>query len=173
MRMLILILITALLLTGCSQKVERNLVVKSVFENGGYIPKKYTCMGENVNPPLFFQNLSPKAKSIVVIVEDVDANGFTHWIIYNVPPIDKIPEGVPKGKFIEKPFKAIQGKNDFGFYGYGGPCPPSGVHRYYFRVYVLDKTLEWKEFSKEELMKAIEGHVIQYGELMGKFSFKS
>lgn len=169
----LIVLILVLLLMGCAQKVEvkKELVVKSVFENGDFIPKKYTCLGENVNPPLFLENLSPKAKSLVVIVEDPDApKTFTHWIIYNVPPVSEIPEGIPKGKFIEKPFKAIQGRNDFGFYGYGGPCPPSGTHRYYFKVYVLDTTLEWREYGKEELIDAIKGHTMQYGELMGKFS---
>ncbi len=161
------LLLLAVLMMGCVQKVE----VHSVFENGGVIPKKYTCDGENVNPPLRLENLDAKAKSIVIIVEDLDApNGvFTHWIIYNVPPTNEIPEGVPRGKIIEKPFKAMQGKNDFGFYGYGGPCPPYGVHRYVFKVYVLDKMLEWREYSKEELLKAMKGHVIQYGEITGRY----
>ncbi len=165
-------LILAFLIFGCAQKGVEKLEVKSVFENGGFIPKKYTCDGDNINPPLILKNLDPKAKSIVVIVEDPDApmGTFTHWIIYNIPPVSEIPEGIPRGKLIEKPFKAMQGKNDFGYYGYGGPCPPSGIHRYYFKVYVLDTVLDWKEYSKDELLKAIESHVIQYGEIMGKYS---
>ena len=168
-----MIILLSTLILGCAERVEKpKLSVESVFEDGGFIPKKYTCDGENVNPPLKFKNLAKNAKSIVVIVEDPDAPAgtFTHWIIYNIPPIEEIPEGIPKSNVIESPFKAMQGKNDFGFYGYGGPCPPYGVHRYYFKVYVLDTTLEWKEYSKDDLLKAIEGHVIQYGEIMGKYS---
>ncbi len=165
----------ALIIMGCAQKTEiakSKIVVESVFENGGYIPAKYTCQGENINPPIYLKNLSPKAESIAIIVEDIDAPKgiFTHWIIYNIPPVNEIPEGIQRGKFIDTPFKAVQGENDFGFYGYGGPCPPYGTHRYYFKVYVLDTKLEWKVYKKDELMKRMEGHIIQYGELMGKFS---
>jgi len=168
----VLLLIPCLVML-CAQKVEKAepLKVESVFGNGDFIPKKYTCDGQDISPPLRLANLDKNAKSIVIIVEDPDAplGTFTHWIIYNIPPTEEIPEGIPHGKVIDKPFKARQAKNDFGFYGYGGPCPPSGVHRYYFKVYVLDITLEDREYTKDELMKAIEGHVIQYGELIGKY----
>ncbi len=173
MKRLIPVLICILFLC-CIQKevveVEK-IEVKSVFEEGGTIPKKYTCDGEDISPPLEFVGISKDAKSIAIIVEDPDApiGVFTHWIIYNIPPVDKIPEGIPKGKKIDKPFSARQARNDFGFYGYGGPCPPSGVHRYYFKVYVLDTVLEDREYTKDELLKTIEGHIIQYGEIMGRY----
>ncbi len=169
-------LFLAVLLLGCAQnappKFEKNLEVKSVFENGSYIPKKFTLDGENLSPPLELVNLSPKAKSIAVIMEDPDApkGTFVHWIIWNIPPVKEIPEGIPKGKVITRPFKAYQGKNDFGDYGYDGPYPPKGeTHRYVFKVYVLDTELNLKDANKEELLKAMEGHVIQYGELVGLY----
>ncbi len=149
-----------------AEKIE----VKSVFKNHERIPEKYTCDGEDISPPLEIVNLSDKAKSIAIIMDDPDApfGTFTHWIIWNIPPTSKIPEGIPLGKEISKPFKAYQGKNDFGKYGYGGPCPPPGKpHRYFFKVYVLDTTLDLKDATKEQLISAMEGHIIQYGELVG------
>lgn len=85
-------------------------------------------------------------------MEDIDAPKgiFTHWIIYNIPPVNEIPEGIQRGKFIDTPFKAVQGENDFGFYGYSDPRPPYGTHRYYFKVYVLDTKLKWKVYNSME-----------------------
>ncbi|MCS7144666.1 MAG: YbhB/YbcL family Raf kinase inhibitor-like protein, partial [Archaeoglobaceae archaeon] len=89
---------------------------------------------------------------------------FTHWLIWNIPPETVyIPEGIPKEPVVEKPIKAVQGKNDFGKIGYDGPCPPSGVHRYLFKLYVLDAELEIESLaSKAELEKAMEGHILQF-----------
>jgi Raf kinase inhibitor-like YbhB/YbcL family protein len=175
MRLLILLSLVVLLM-GCAEKevvkLEKNLEVRSVFKNGEFIPKKYTCNGEDVSPPLELVNLSPEAKSIAIIVEDPDApmGTFTHWIIWNIPPTNEIPEGIPKGKEISEPFKAYQGRNDFGEFGYGGPCPPKGKpHRYVFKVYVLDTMLDLKDATKDELLKAMEGHIVQYGELVGLY----
>ncbi len=169
-KIVLLVLILTVLLFGCVKKENiAKLEIKSVFPNNGEIPKKYTCDGENISPPLEFGNVSKNAKSIAIVVEDLDARKFTHWIIYNIPPTNKIPENIPKGREIERPFKAMQGKNDFGYYGYGGPCPPSGVHRYVFQVFVLDKMLENREYSKKDLLKAMEGHIIQKGVLIGKY----
>ncbi len=148
------------------------LEVKSVFKEGEYIPKKYTCDGEDISPPLELVNLSSNAKSIAIIMDDPDApiGTFTHWIIWDIRPINKIPERIPKGKEISEPFKAYQGRNDFGDFGYGGPCPPKGKpHRYFFKVYVLDTVLDLRDATKEQLLKAIDGHVIQYGELVGLY----
>ena len=167
MRWIVLLLLIPLIM-GCVQE-EKTIQIRSVFENNGMIPKKYTCDGEDVSPPLFIENISKDAKSIAIIVEDPDANDFTHWVIYNIPPTNEIPENIPKEKVIEKPFRAMQGKNDFGYYGYGGPCPPSGTHRYYFEVFVLDTVLEEKEYTKDELLNAMKGHVIQKGTLVGLY----
>jgi len=178
-RLLIFLLITVVIIfSSCAEKQGEKAMkvgkieIKSVFKNNEKIPEKYTCDGEDISPPLELVNLSENAKSIAIIVDDPDApfGTFNHWIIWNIPPTNKIPEGIPEGKEIHTPFKAFQGKNDFGKYKYGGPCPPPGKpHRYFFKVYVLDTTLELKEGTKEELLKAMEGHVIQYGELIGLY----
>ncbi len=161
-----LLLLLALLLIGCSsvQKLE----VKSTFSDGGKIPKVYTLDGKDLSPPLEFPNLNPKAKSIAIIVIDPDAHDFVHWLIWDIPPVKRIPEGIPHGHEIFEPFHAYQGKNDFGRYGYDGPYPPKGqTHRYVFKVYVLDTVLNLKNATMQELMNAMRGHVIQYGEIVG------
>jgi len=151
-----------------------DLKVSSVFGENEFIPSKYTCEGIDVSPPLRLEGLSDKAVSIVIIVDDPDApiGTFTHWVAWNIPPAEEIPEGIPKEKVVETPIKVIQGRNDFGRIGYNGPCPPRGhgVHHYHFKVYVLDTTLDLKPgASKRELEKAMEGHVIQFGELVGLY----
>ncbi len=140
-------------------------VTTSAFQTGGMIPEKFTCKGANENPPLQFREVPPNAKSIVVIVDDPDAPGgtFNHWLIWNIAPTTKeiASNSVPAG--------AVQGKNDFGKLGYGGPCPPS-LHRYFFRVIALDTTLGLKSgASRVALDRAIAGHILARGELMARF----
>ena len=108
------------------------------FENNSKIPEKYTCDGENVNPPLKIEGVLKEAKSLVLIVDDPEAHmgTFLHWLVWNIPP---------ETDFIEEnslPKRAVQGKNDFGKENYGGPCPPFGTHRYFFKLYALDKILD-------------------------------
>ena len=169
-------LFSILVLTaGCIGGGEKmDLKVSSVFGENEFIPSKYTCEGIDVSPPLRLEGLSDKAVSIAIIVDDPDApiGTFTHWVAWNIPPTEEIPEGIPKEKVVETPIKVIQGRNDFGRIGYNGPCPPRehGVHHYHFKVYVLDTTLDLKPgASKRELEKAMEGHVIQFGELVGLY----
>ncbi len=171
-KMVLISLLTALIISGCVQekRYPRTLSISSVFEEGGKIPAKYTCDGADVSPPLYIEGLKGDVKSLVIICEDPDApmGVFTHWIAWNVESTSEIPENIPKTKVVDSP-KMIQGINDFGKVGYNGPCPPSGEHRYYFRVYALDTELEG-DFTKDELMKTIEGHVVQYGEIYGTYS---
>ncbi|MDI9643243.1 MAG: YbhB/YbcL family Raf kinase inhibitor-like protein [Archaeoglobaceae archaeon] len=131
-----------------------------------YFPPQYTCDGEDLSPPIEIRGVAENAKSLVMIVDDPDApfGVFTHWLIWNIPPTTTlIPEGIPKESVVEKPVKAIQGKNDFGKTGYNGPCPPSGVHRYRFKLYVLDTELDLKpNASKTELENAMKGHILQF-----------
>ncbi len=171
-----LLIIPLIAISGCAEKsplsMEKSLGVSSVFENGDEIPDRYTCTGDDISPPLNLEGLSSDAVSVLITVEDPDApeGTFIHWVIWGIPPTDEIPEGIPHGKSISTPFQAYQGKNDFGKYGYNGPCPPPGKpHRYIFRVYVLDTMLspDYKKIS--DLMRAIEGHVLQYGELEGVY----
>ena len=136
------------------------------FQMGGNIPKQFTCDGADTNPPLQIEGAPPEAKSLALIVDDPDAPSglFTHWIVWNIDPKrNSIGEGsVPSG---------VQGKNDFGKSGYGGPCPPSGTHRYFFRIFALDRQLALPAGSKRaQLDAAMQGHVVAQGELMGRYS---
>jgi len=130
------------------------------------IPSKYTCDSENINPPLTFSQVPKEARSLVLIMDDPDAPGgtFTHWVVFNIPPatIAILEDSVPE--------EALQGLTDFGKVGYGGPCPPSGTHRYFFKLYALDEILNIPEGSKkEEVEKAMEGHVLESVETVGLY----
>jgi Raf kinase inhibitor-like YbhB/YbcL family protein len=141
--------------------------LKSVFDDGERISLKYTCDGIGVNPPLGFIDVPKNAKSLVLIVDDPDSpsKAFTHWILWSIPPnIKNIKENsVPK--------EAIEGTNDFGDVGYGGPCPHSGEHKYQFKLFALDIELNLPEGSKKnEVEKAIGGHIIDKSILVGTYS---
>lgn len=140
-------------------------IISSVFKNGEAIPKKYTCDGMDLSPPLKFKNVSEDTKSMALIVDDPDApmGTWVHWVVWNMEPsINGISEG--------EQIKAEKGKNDFGKLNYGGPCPPRGTHRYYFKLYALDKLLNLREgSSKKELEKAMEGHIIEEAQLVGLY----
>lgn len=143
------------------------------FPKGGPIPRKYTCDGEDVSPPLNWSGVPPGAKALVLIMEDPDApiGVFTHWVLYNIPPsLTGLPEGVPKRPEVEG--IGLQGVNDFGRVGYGGPCPPRGhgPHRYFFRLYAVDSQLPLRpRAKKEEALAAIRGHVLAEAEYMGTY----
>ena len=143
-------------------------VTSSAFQEGGNIPSKFTCDGGNTSPPLQIAGVPSEAKTLVLIADDPDAPGglFTHWLVWNIPPqTNSIAEGsAPKG---------VQGTNDFGKSGYGAPCPPSGSHRYYFRVFALDHELTLPAGAKRsQLNGAMKGHVVAQGELMGRYARK-
>ncbi|MGB9707708.1 MAG: YbhB/YbcL family Raf kinase inhibitor-like protein [Microgenomates group bacterium] len=141
-------------------------IQSSAFKQGEMIPEKYTCKGEDINPPLTIENVPTNAKSLALIIDDPDApmETFTHWLLWNINPKTK------EIKENSLPAGAILGINDFGKTAYGGPCPPSGVHRYYFKVYALDIILDLPAgANRSQLEKAIEGHILDYAELMGRF----
>ena len=143
-------------------------ITSSAFQEGTNIPSKFSCDGADTSPPLQIAGVPSGAKSLVLIVDDPDAPSglFTHWTVWNISPqSSSIAEGsTPKG---------VQGTNDFGKSGYGGPCPPSGTHRYYFKVFALDRVLDLSFGAKRgQLDAAIKGHVIAQGELMGRYSHK-
>lgn len=124
------------------------------------IPAKYTCEGENINPAITIENIPQGTKSLALIVDDPDAPGgtFDHWLIWNIRPMEMIIENTVPG---------IEGKNSFGKSKYMGPCPPSGTHRYYFKVFALDKLLEIPGGSdKSTLEKAMKGHLLAKGEII-------
>src|SRR6266852_3867540 len=113
-------------------------ITTTAFQEGGNIPSKFTCDGADTNPPLRFEGVPAEAKSLALIVDDPDAPGglFTHWLVWNIDP--KTTEIVENSA----PVGAVQGTNDFPKKGYGGPCPASGTHRYYFKVFALAQTLD-------------------------------
>ena len=140
------------------------LSVRSIaFNTGGHIPAKFTCEGENVNPPLEISGAPQSTKTLAIIVEDPDAprGVFYHWLVWNISPNEPIDENSLPG---------ISGKNSFGKAGYAGPCPPSGTHRYFFKVYALDSTLDIEAgANKDALEEAMYGHILAEGELMALY----
>lgn len=137
------------------------------FQNNGTIPSTYTCDGKDVNPPLVIQGVPVSAKSLALIVDDPDApaGDFTHWTLWNIPPeTTEIKENsVPQG--------AVEGMTDFGASGWGGPCPPTGTHRYQFKLYALDTTLALSSFSKKrDLEEQFAGHILDQTVLTGKYA---
>ncbi|MEB3827685.1 YbhB/YbcL family Raf kinase inhibitor-like protein [Phormidium sp. CCY1219] len=145
------------------------------FFIGNTLPSKYTCDGEDISPPLSWGTPPEGTSSFTLIVEDPDApnRSFTHWLVYDIPAnIRHLPEGVPTESSLDR--GGVQGKNDFGKVGYGGPCPPSGTHRYFFKLYALDSLLSLAPgASKAEVKAAMEGHILTAVELMGRYAKQS
>ena len=158
--------------TTLTKSPVRFVLTSSAFKGGETIPKKYTCDGVDVSPPLSWSGFPAGTKSFVLIVEDPDAPGgvFTHWIAYNISSeITSLPENVEK---VERLGNGIlQGMNNFGRIGYNGPCPPPGSkHRYYFRIYALDCYIDLPPgATRDEILKVIEGHVVGEAELLGYY----
>ena len=149
-------------------------ITSSAFAEGGMIPSKYTCDGADVSPPLQWDAVPEGTKSIALISDDPDApmGTWVHWILFNLPAQTReLPENVPPDETL--PNGAKQGITDFGRVGYGGPCPPSGTHRYFFKIYALDTELQIDTGAgKRGLLKAMEGHILGQGQLMGKYKRK-
>lgn len=151
------------------QKVNMTqMQIKStVFENNGHIPSRYTCDGEDVNPSLEFVNIPEDTQSLALIVEDPDAPGKTwvHWVVFNIDPhASHVGEDSVPGH-------GIEAVTDFGRTGYGGPCPPSGPHRYNFKLYALDTKLDLTEdVTRDELDHAMERHIIEESILTGIYT---
>lgn len=164
-----------LALTACQERSEgvsqkevkmRIELISTAFAPNGVIPKRHTCDGENLSPPLFWKNVPPGTKSFALIMDDPDApvGTFVHWVIFNIPPeVTEFAEG-------EKGI-GIEGMNDFRKVGYGGPCPPRGsTHRYFFKIYALDTKLNLdSRATKKDLEKAMQGHILAQGELIGRY----
>lgn len=141
------------------------------FLTGTFIPFKYTCDSKNISPPLTWEDPPDETQSFTLIVSDPDApNGtFIHWVFYNLPAnLRQLPEDIPPQDTLAD--GSFQGKNDFNQVGYGGPCPPDGTHRYFFKLYALAQPLNVAPgANKEEVLQAIEGHVLDAAELMGLY----
>jgi Raf kinase inhibitor-like YbhB/YbcL family protein len=146
-------------------------LTSTAFQDSGMIPKKYTCDGENVSPPLEWSGVPQTTKSLALICEDPDAPGKTwvHWVVFDLPASrTSLPENVPPQETIAGGGK--QGMNDFKKIGYGGPCPPSGTHRYFFKIYAVDAELNLDgQTTKDQLLQAMKDHILGQGELMGRY----
>lgn len=151
--------------------IMQNISISAeAFKYGDTIPDKYTCMGKDISPELSWTGIPEGTNSILLIMDDPDAPGatFVHWILFDIPATtQKLPVEVQKSKTLND--FSRHGINDFGSIGYGGPCPPPGKpHRYYFRIYALDKMLELLPgTSMSQVDLAIKGHILAKGELMG------
>jgi Raf kinase inhibitor-like YbhB/YbcL family protein len=155
--------------TGDTVKIQ---LTSTAFADGQPIPAKYTGDGRNVSPPLAWTNIPPGAKSFALIADDPDApsGDWTHWVMYNMPSIEVVlSENIAKTETLDDGRK--QGKNSFGNIGYDGPAPPRGkAHRYFFKLFALDAMLDLKSgATKADLLKAMDGHVLGEGRLMGTF----
>lgn len=141
-------------------------IVSPAFEAKGMVPAKYTCDGADVSPPLAFEGVPGNAKSLALIVDDPDAprGTWVHWVVWNIDPkTGQLAEGAA-------PAGAKQGMNDFRKKAYGGPCPPSGTHRYLFKLYALDTLLTLSQAAgKRDLEKAMKGHILDQAETVGLY----
>ncbi len=182
LKKIFILIIPFILLYSCQSKDQTNSVTiggknmeikitTRAFEPGGKIPGKYTCDGLDVSPPLAWTSVPEGTKTFALICDDPDApmGTWVHWVLFNLPAdIQELPENIPPERELESGAK--QGMNDFRKIGYGGPCPPGGTHRYYFKIYALDTELDLEVgATKRELLKAMEGHILAEGQLMGRY----
>lgn len=182
-RIFFILLILPILVCGCKKENKETEATKeggskmaititsSVFNEGGMIPARYTCDGQNISPPLKWDGAPEGTKSFALISDDPDApvGTWVHWVMWNIPAdVRELSENAePKG---DLPNGSKQGMSDFKRPGYGGPCPPSGTHRYYFKIYALDTKLDLAgNTTKAELLKAMKGHILAEGQLMGRY----
>jgi hypothetical protein len=149
----------------------------AAFEHGNAIPSRFTCEGENISPELSWNDVPAETNSFVLIVHDPDApreGGFTHWVLYNIPgDTDRIGENISKSSSIV-PGLGTQGRNDSGKIGYTGPCPPSGNHRYFFRLYAVRSDLGLQPGATHaEVLSAMRDKIIAEAEIMGTYTKKA
>lgn len=146
-------------------------ITSSAFQEGISIPSLYTCDGKDISPPLSWSGAPAGTKSFALIADDPDAPGGTwvHWVLWNLPSqAQELKEGFPTSSQLSN--GARQGKSDFGQIGYGGPCPPSGTHHYFFKLYALDTSLTLKSgATKSQLEAAMKGHILAQSKLMGVY----
>ncbi|MCZ7399454.1 MAG: YbhB/YbcL family Raf kinase inhibitor-like protein [Candidatus Methanoperedens sp.] len=176
---LLLLILLLVIVSGCTTKekevnnMEKISISSEAFKENGTIPDEYTCEGKDISPPLSWEGLPAGTKSIALIADDPDAPGraFVHWVIYNIPgSTQKLAKGIPKKEKLDD--GSLQGMTDFGRAGYGGPCPPPGKpHRYFFKIYAIDKILDLPSgASREDVEAAMKGHILAKGELIGKYA---
>lgn len=158
-------IILIILIAGCIIEVTTMKLTSPDFENNQNIPKKYTCLGENINPTLKIDNIPKNTKTLALIMDDPDAprGTWVHWVMWNIPILTELKED-------SVPNESIQGLNSANQTNYMGPCPPSGTHRYFFKIYALDTELELdKTSTKQDLEQAMQNHILDKAELIGLF----
>ena len=166
---LIILIISIILISACSQKqiqkeADNMRLTSPAFQEGQFIPSRFTCDEEDVSPHLIISEVPKNAKSLALIMDDPDApmGTFVHWVVWNIPP--------EKQEILENEDLPNQGTTDFKRQGYGGPCPPSGTHRYFFKLFALDIVLDLKDGSaKKDLENAMKGHIIDTAQLLGLY----
>jgi len=146
-------------------------ITSTAFSEGEMIPQRYTCDGPDVSPDLVWSGVPEGTKSLALICDDPDApvGTWVHWVLFNIPPGESgLAAEIPHDKTLASGAK--QGTNDFRKLGYGGPCPPGGTHRYFFKLYALDAVLKLESgITKAKLEKAMKGHILAEGQLMGRY----
>lgn len=147
-------------------------ITSTAFQDGGIIPRQYTCDGKDASPPLAWAGVPAEAKSLALIVDDPDApvGTWVHWVVFNIPPdVLSLPERIPQASTLTN--GAQQGVNSWNRLGYGGPCPPRGQHRYFFKLYALDVSLNpQSRMNKAQVLGAMRGHVLAETQIMGTYS---
>jgi len=146
-------------------------VTSTAFAEGQPIPTLYSCDGQGISPPLAWSGAPAGTQSFALIMDDPDApmGTYVHWVIYNIPAaVNELPEGMPGEAMF--PDGSVQGPNTARRTSYGGPCPPSGTHRYFFKLYALDAIFKLPSAGKDDLLRAIQGHILSQAELMGTYS---
>jgi Raf kinase inhibitor-like YbhB/YbcL family protein len=176
MRRVIYALLLFIVLFGCTNNASDNglnrrevsnmKIYSPEFNDNAMIPTKFTCQGQDINPQLLFEDIPEDAQSLVLIMDDPDApmGTWVHWVLFNMP-VDVT--GIPEDSV---PDNAVQGLNSWPKNNYGGPCPPSGTHRYFFKLYALDSELELDDTAtKKDVEQAMQGHIIERAEYVGLF----
>lgn len=146
-------------------------ITSAPFTDGGMIPREYTCDGRDISPALAWRGVPEGTKSLAIICDDPDAPAgpWVHWVLFNIPSaVNELPRGIPPDKVLEN--GARHGMNDFRKFGYGGPCPPGGTYRYFFKIYALDTVLSQEPgLTKAELLKAMKDRILADGHVMGRY----
>ncbi len=170
--LLLVVLVFLFNQAGAQMKGGNIMKIKSTaFEHEEMIPEMYTCDGADVSPPLEWSSVPEGTKSFALICDDPDApmGTWVHWVVYDLPAnITKLPENIPPERTLAD--GGTQGMTDFRRIGYGGPCPPGGTHRYFFKLYALDTKVDLDPgATKDQLLEAMQGHILSEAELMGKY----
>jgi Raf kinase inhibitor-like YbhB/YbcL family protein len=165
---LVVIIILTSVLSACVQKLSMK-ITSPVFQNNDYLPDRFTCNGQNINPPIFISETPLNTKSLVLIVDDPDAptGTWTHWLVWNIRSDTQeiLENSVPKDAF--------EGITSWGKPGYNGPCPPTSVHRYFFRIFALDTVLDLRPLATvDQLLMAIQNHIVAKAEIIAKYPKK-